>query len=330
MGSAFEITRTRTDQRPVLELDALARPDRRDGHAARDLGAGLDRGVADRKGDHAHAALDVAPRARVVPVELAHVVHQVDHRRALVLWPAVGGDEALAVERVLDPLVVHVRVEHVGDRRFEDEVDQVRIAQHLLELGARGGVADPGVPLALAELAAGAVERLAVGLPALDVLVRDAEVAKPREGLLLVVELDERGAVVEGDEERRVGDGDLDAALAEAKLGDHELVENADDVGAGAHDVALVGERPLQRAGPADALAPLEHEDALAFARQVRGGGQAVVAAADDDDVPVLRGQLGDGAGEPQLTQLLGDGVHHHAASGYASHHREVTTFLRV
>ena len=131
----------------------------------------------------------------------------------------------------------------------------------------------------------------------------------PASGLLLVVELDERGAVVEGDEERRVGDGDLDAALAEAQLGDHELVENADDVGAGADDVALVGEWPLERAGAADALAPLEHEDALALARQVRGCGQPVVAPADDDDVPVARRELGDGAGKAELAELLGDGV---------------------
>ena len=69
----------------------------------------------------------------------------------------------------------------------------------------------------------------------------------------------------------------------------------------------------------------LEHEDALAVARQVRRGGEPVMAAADDDDVPVARRQLGDRAGEAQLAELLGDG-----AFTRCQLQREVTTFLRV
>ena len=89
-----------------------------------------------------------------------------------------------------------------------------------------------------------------------------------------------------------------------------QLVEQADDVGAGADHVLLVGERALERAGPAQPLAPLEHEDRLAGAREVGSGGEAVVPPADDHDVPAAGGELGNGRGQPDLAEHLGDGVH--------------------
>ena len=103
---------------------------------------------------------------------------------------------------------------------------------------------------------------------------------------------------------------DVEPALLEAELSDHDVVEQADDVGAGADDVVGVGERALERARAAEPLAALEHEHGLAGPREVGGAGQAVVAAADDDRVPVAGGELLHGRGQADLAQLLGDGVH--------------------
>ena len=95
-----------------------------------------------------------------------------------------------------------------------------------------------------------------------------------------------RGAVLERDPQVGVGDVDVEAALLEPELVDHELVEQADDVGARADDVVGVGERALERAGAAEPLAALEHEHRLAGLGEVGGGGEAVVAAADDRPRP--------------------------------------------
>ena len=124
-----------------------------------------------------------------------------------------------------------------------------------------------------------------------------------------------RGAVLERDPEIRVGDEEAQAAAAEVELAHHQLVEQADDVGAGADDVAVVGERPLQRAGAAEPLAPLEHEDAAAGPRQVGGRGQPVVAAADDDDVPLAAGEVAERLRQTDLAELGGDPLAHAATS---------------
>jgi hypothetical protein len=73
----------------------------------------------------------------------------------------------------------------------------------------------------------------------------------------------ERRAVLERDPQVGIGHEALKAAPAQVELGDDELVEQADDVGARAHDEALVGERALERARAAEPLAALEHEHAL-------------------------------------------------------------------
>ena len=181
-----------------------------------------------------------------------------------------------------------VLVEDVGDRGLEDEVDHLLLAaEQLLDLGPGRRVADPGVAGALAELAADVVEELLVGPVAVDVALREAHRLEVGLGPGVVEPLAEGGAVVERDPEVRVGDEEAQAAPAEVELAITELVEQADDVGAGADDEALVGERPLQRAGAAEPLAALEHEHAAAGPRQVGGRGEAVVAAADDDRVPL-------------------------------------------
>ena len=93
------------DQLAALEHDALARADLGDGHAGRQHRAGLARRLGDGERDAAHAALDVAPRHRHA-LERALEVHQLDRRRAGVVRPGPRADDALAVERLLQPRVV--------------------------------------------------------------------------------------------------------------------------------------------------------------------------------------------------------------------------------
>jgi hypothetical protein len=105
-------------------------------------------------------------------LEIALVVHELDRRGAGVLRPAVRGDDRLAEQRVLDPLVGDVVVEDVGDRGLEDDVDHHRGAvEHVLDLGAARRVAEPRVALAGAQLAPDDVEDLLVGPVAVDVLL---------------------------------------------------------------------------------------------------------------------------------------------------------------
>ena len=117
----------------------------------------------------------------------------------------------------------------------------------------------------------------------------------------LVEPLAEGGAVLEGDPEVGVGREEAQAALAQAELVDDDVVEQPDDVGAGADHVAGIRERALEGAGAAEALAALEDEHALAGAREVGGRGEPVVAAADDDRVPVAGRELADGLGQADL-----------------------------
>ena len=126
----------------------------------------------------------------------------------------------------------------------------------------------------------------------------------------VVEPLAEGGAVVERHPEVGVRDPVAQAAPLELELADHQLVEQADHVGAGADHVALVGEGPLQRAGAAEPLAPLSTRTRSPGPRQVGGRREPVVAAADDDRVPVALGELGHRLGQPDLPQLGGDLVH--------------------
>ena len=79
-------------------------------------------------------------------------------------------------------------------------------------------------------------------------------------------------------------------------------------------DVVIV-ERPLEGAGAAEALPPLEHQDALPRPREVGSGGQAVVAPADHNRVPVSGGERVDGHREPDLAETCGDLVQAETAS---------------
>src|SRR5262249_50962831 len=102
----------------------------------------------------------------------------------------------------------------------------------------------------------------------------------------------------------------LEAAALEVELVDHQLVEQPDDVGAGADRVALVGERALERAGAAQPLPALEHQDLLARLGQVGRRGQAVVAAAHHDGVPVRLRQFLARSRQPAPPEPRRDLVH--------------------
>jgi hypothetical protein len=92
-------------------------------------------------------------------------------------------------------------------------------------------------------------------------------------GLLVVEELRQRSAVGERAPEVRVrGDGGV-AVAAQLELADHQLVEQAHHIGAGADQVIGISEGALQRAGAAELLAALQHENRAAAAREVGRGG---------------------------------------------------------
>ncbi len=95
------------------------------------------------------------------------------------------------------------------------------------------------------------------------------------------------------------------------ELVDHELVEQADDVGARANHVAVVGEGPFERRRTTEALATLEHEHGLPRLCEISRGRQAVMATADDDRVPVALRQIRDRLRQPDLAELLRNLVAH-------------------
>ena len=83
-GSALETTARARDAGAVLELDALAGPDRPDRRAGGDHRAGLARRVGDRERDAAHPAAHVRPGARVAgeaPLEWCQAIEAVPGSR---------------------------------------------------------------------------------------------------------------------------------------------------------------------------------------------------------------------------------------------------------
>jgi hypothetical protein len=78
----------------------------------------------------------------------------------------------------------------------------------------------------------------------------------------------------------------------ELQLADDQPIQQAYHVGAGADQVAGVGKRLLQRAGPTELFPALEHQHRAAGSSQIGGRRQPVVPAADNDRVPLSRAQL--------------------------------------
>ena len=213
-------------------------------------------------------------------------------------------DDALTVEGPLQTLVVHMAVDDLGDGGVEEGLDHLRVvAQQFLELGPLRRLAHPGVAGAFAQRDAHAVEEVLVGELALDVGFGEAVGPHVGGGARPVLELRVAGAVLEGAPDEWLGDEDLVAVVPQAQLGDDALVEQADDVGARADPVGLVGERGLQGAGPTQALAGLEHQHRLPGSGQIGRRREAVVATTDHDGVPVASGQVGHRHGQADLAQ---------------------------
>ena len=93
----------------------------------------------------------------------------------------------------------------------------------------------------------------------------------------------------------RINDMDPVSPGPQSELLHHEGMEQAHQVGTGAHDPLRIVERLLRRTGPTELWAPLENEHALSATGQVGRRRQPVVAAAHHDDVPRPGGQLGHG-----------------------------------
>ena len=117
-------------------------------------------------------------------------------------------------------------------------------------------------------------------------------VAHVRHGAVVVEELRVGRAVVERAPNAGIRDEDFIAVVAKLQLVDHDRVEQTDDVRAGAHLVAGIAERFLERARTTELVARFEDEHRLARAREVRRGGEPVVPTADDDCVPCSRREL--------------------------------------
>ena len=289
------------DQLTALDLDPLAREDPRHRDAGGNRGAALLRRLGDRERDPPHAALDIAPH-RPPPQQVALVVHQPHRGRAGVAGPGEGADHALAEERVLDALVVDVAVEGLGDRLLEHDRDRlVVVAQELLQLRAGRGGAHPGIARPGAKHPAQPLEQLFVGVKAPDVPLREAVLTEVGGGALPIDEQPHRAAIGQRAPQVGVGHQDPVAVALELELADHQAVEQADDVGAGADQVARVRKRLLQRARSADPLPSLEHQHRAAGSRQIGGSREPVVPPADHDRVPVPGGQLAERGRQPDL-----------------------------
>src|SRR5438477_763560 len=104
---------------------------------------------------------------------------------------------------------------------------------------------------------------------------------------------------------------DAKAEAAEAELLHDERVEQAHEVGAGADEVALVRERPVERACPAELPTPFQDEHGAPGPGQVGGRRQPVVAPAHHHGVPATSGELGERAREPDTPVTL---AHAHGA----------------
>ena len=162
----------------------------------------------------------------------------------------VRADDALTEERVLHALVVDVVVEHIGDRRVEEDVDHpLVVTEQRLELVARRGVADPGVAAPGAQPLPHLVEDVLVRPVAVDVVARQPHRVEARLRLRVVEPLPRtsrrRETAPTGSGRRRTP---RVRVWRRSSSSITTLIEQPDDVRARAHDVALVGERPLERA----------------------------------------------------------------------------------
>lgn len=214
-----------------------------------------------------------------------------DGSGALLAWPRVGADAALAVQSGAQAFVADVPFDDVGDGRVEDDVDEFGVVvQQGLDLVSVRRVADPDVSCFVSESAADAAEEVAVREEPVD--VAGAEAFDRLGRAPVVMPHGERGVVLERAPEVWVDRMHAVAVAAELQFVDNELVEQADDIRTRADDPALVVERCLERARAADAVTSLENERLQSRVSEVRGRRQPVVPAPDNDNIPGFLGQM--------------------------------------
>ena len=266
-----------------------------DGGAGADLDAERARGARDRRADAAGAVLREAPGAERA-VDLAHVVVQQHVGGAGRARPEERADDAArrlgALERIeLEPLVEQVGR---GLRHELGDPVELRFAQAravLAELQQAAQVAPAERRRIGRHEAEHRLDRLGGARHHARILVGGLGIARR-----VAVDLAARQVVVvPGGEvvavvQRRDGARqrqDLEAVPRQFEVADDLGPQQADHVRELGEAVAredLLGDR-----GAADDVAPLEHHDLLARAREVGAGDQAVVARADDDRVVACR-----------------------------------------
>ena len=158
------------------------------------------------------------------------------------------------------------------------------MTEELLERRAVGRIADPRVVRLGSQRLPDAAEELLVRR--VSVGVAGAHRSDHLMVALGVVPEAQGGPVVEWTPQMRVDQVHAISVAPQVELVDDAMVEEADEVCAGTHHEPRVVERMLEGARTADAVARLEHEHGAPRAREVCGGGEAVVAGADDDHIP--------------------------------------------
>ena len=278
------------DTRSVGQRDALPRDDGRDRHAGDDHGAPLLRRPGQRERDSAHPALHIPPCAPAA-LQPARSVHDPDRRGAGIAGADPGAGDALPVQRGPQPLVLDVAFHHIGDGFGEHQADEFGVvAEQVLDLRAARCLAQPGVTRALPQRPPHPREQLLVAEQPGDIAGSDR--GHLRRAARVVVPQRQRRAVLERAPQMRVHAMDRIAVLSQPELAHHDRVQQAHNVGAGADQVAGVGERPGQRAGTADLLAGLQDQHRPPHPGQVGGGREPVVPGTHHHRVPAARPQI--------------------------------------
>src|SRR5689334_5306501 len=285
----------RRDLLAALEDDAggaaVRQLDLRDRRLRPDLDPRLDRRRGDRVGDRAGSAAGEAPRAEGA-VDLAHVVVEQDVRRAGRAHAEEGPDDAGRGHRRLQDVRLEPLVEEVhGRHRHQLDLVVAVVVRQPAESLAHEEEVLQALPVQLGRVgrrhsedrldeASHVGHRLAVLVVRLGVdlrVARDLAVSPA-----VVVDAPEIVAVGHR-RERAVERQDLEAVPRQVEVADDLGPQKRDDVGADRE--AEAGEDLLGHRGAAEHMAPLEHEDLLARAREIGGVNEPVVPAADHDDV---------------------------------------------
>ncbi len=222
------------DALAAFEQDAFAGKNLRDGDAGSDDGAGFLRGVAEVEGDHAHAALHVAPHAGHA-AEAAGGVMEADGGGAGIEGAGVGADDALAEVGDLQALVFEVVLDEFGHGPVVEQMAGfIVVAEAVVDFFGGGRVADPEIAVAGGtQSVAQAGEAVVHGAPALDIAGRKAADFRFAGGVI-VPELN-AGAVEHGDEEAVDGGGPVKSASGKVELFDNFGMQQSGEIGAGRH-----------------------------------------------------------------------------------------------